>query len=432
MPSTVILKITKGNLSEKTKGNLSENAISFDQKVSLILGRQEDCHIVFSDGTVSRQHCLLEIDPPAVTVKDLGSSNGTYLNGEANDRFSMKTGDCLKLGQDCEITLEIEQEVKKPVPRPIPLLSTLMRNDRADVPKIAGYRTIRPIRRGGMGAVWLVAEETTGKPMALKVMLPEMAADEGCRKRFLREASLSVQLKHEHVVNQFKYGQSGGTAFILMEYCPGESIEQLMIEKGDKLDLNLATHIILQVLDGLHYCHHAEVAATLKDGTIVTVNGVVHRDLKPGNVLLSDHSSGLVAKVADFGLAKAFSIAGLSGMTDNKLIAGMKEFMPSRQIKNFRGAKPAVDVWAAAACYYYMLTGIYPKDFEGKDAYSVVLNDPAVPIRKHNANIPEKLAEIIDTALLEMLGSEEIQESEIIQESESSALTLKKAIESAF
>jgi serine/threonine protein kinase len=200
-----------------------------------------------------------------------------------------------------------------------------------------------------------------------------------------------------------------------------------------KLDLDLATHIILQVLDGLHYCHHAGVVATLKDGTPVTVNGVVHRDLKPGNVLLSDDpSSGLVAKVADFGLAKAFDVAGRSGLTDNKLIAGMKEFMPSRQIKNFRGAKPAVDVWAAAACYYYMLTGIYPKDFEGKDAYSVVLNDPAVPIRKHNAGIPKKLAEIIDTALLEILGSEKIQENEIIQESDISALALKKAIESAF
>jgi serine/threonine protein kinase len=433
MPPKVSLKITKGKLSGKTFS---------DQKGSLILGRREDCNIVFPDDTVSRRHCLLDIDLSAVTVRDLGSRNGTYLNGkiigcrdedlsaeeaweQACDKFSMKTGDCLKLGPDCEITLEIKQKaIEKPEKKPALMLREVMK-DRDNILKIAGYRTIRLIGRGGMGAVWLVEEEETGKRMALKVMLPEKAADRRYRERFLREASLSGQLKHKNVVNQFKYGQSDGdTGFILMEYCPGESVVQLMTKKGDepdgKLDRDLATHIILQTLDGLHYCHHAKVVATLRDGTVMTVNGVVHRDFKPGNILLSDHSSRPVAKVADFGLAKAFSIAGLSGITSREQIAGMMEFMPADQIKNFLGVKPEVDVWSAAACYYYMLTGTYPKDFRGKDAYSVALNDSAIPIRKRNTDIPERLAEIIDTALLE------------IPEGGISALELKTAIESVF
>jgi serine/threonine protein kinase len=408
MPPKVTLTITKGSLSGET--------ISFDQKESLILGRLKDCHIVFSDSTVSRHHCLLEIDPPSVTVKDLGSTRGTSLNGKrVNRESSLKTGDCLKLGPYCEIMLDIEQPVAeestKPKKRPGDILKERMNgyNNGAgiydNVVKIPGYRTIREIGRGGMGVVWLVEEVRTGEQMALKVMLPREAADEKCRKMFLREASLSGQLDHKNVVRQNKYGQSGGTSYILMEYCPGGSIETLMIKKDSILDLDLANHIILQALDGLDYCHHAKVIATLEDGTKIPVTGVVHRDFKPGNILLSDHSSCPDVKIADFGLAKTFNTAGLSGVTTNKeLVGGMLEFMCSDQAHNFRYAKPKVDVWAAAACYYYMLTGVYPKNFRGgKAPLHVVLNDPAVPIREHNKNIPKKVADIIDAVLIERL-----------------------------
>jgi serine/threonine protein kinase len=427
MPPKVTLKIIKGKFSKKTKSKFSGKTISFDQKESLILGREKDCNIVFSDDTVSRRHCLLEINPPSVMVRDLGSSNGTYLNGEIIsqcDEFPMKTGDCLKLGPDCEIMLDIEQQAaKKPKMQLSLMLQEKMKGYSHGI-KIAGYRTIREIGRGGMGVVWLVEEEKTGKPMALKVMLPEKASDKKCREMFLREASLSGQLDHKNVVQQFKYGQSGGAGFILMEYCPGKSVEELRAKKGGKIDHDLAKYIILQALDGLHYCHHAKVIATLKDGTTIPATGVVHRDFKPGNILLSDHSSYPIVKVADFGLAKTFDTAGMSGFTTKEQIAGMLEFMCSDQVKDFRGAKPEVDVWAAAACYYYMLTGTYPKDFRGKDPYSVVLNDPAIPIRKHNNEIPERLAEIIDTALIERSNSNKKTDSGI------SALELKAAIES--
>jgi serine/threonine protein kinase len=426
MPSKVTLKITKGKLSKKTKGKLSGNTISFDQKESLILGREKDCNIVFSNDTVSRRHCLLDIGLLSVTVRDLGSSNGTYLNGEIigqHDELSIKTGDCLKLGPDCEIMLDIEQQATEKSKMQLGhMLQEKMKSYSHGI-KITGYRTIREIGRGGMGAVWLVEEEKTGKRMALKVMLPEKAADRKCREMFLREASLSGQLDHKNVVRQFKYGQSGGTGFILMEYCPGKSIEELMAKKGGKLGHDLAKHIILQALDGLYYCHHAKVIATLKDGTTIPATGVVHRDFKPGNILLSDHSSHPIVKVADFGLAKTFDTAGMSGLTTKEQVAGMLEFMCSDQAKDFLGAKPEVDVWAAAACYYYMLTGTSPKNFRGKDPYSVVLNDPAIPIRKHNNKIPERLAEIIDTALIERSNSDENMDRSI------SALELKAAIE---
>ncbi|MDR3142032.1 MAG: protein kinase [Tannerellaceae bacterium] len=556
MPTKVILKISKGKRA-------GEELPPYDQKETLILGRLDDCAIVLPDATVSRYHCLLDVAPPSVVVRDFGSLNGTYLNEEkigqrrvdlsaeearkqTYDEFPMKTGDRLRLGPDCEITLNIvipqycteclceieqpgyvngdnlpvchachakalEQKAKKeaderlaremeqqrieaekrakelaakakaaaderarkkaekerleaekrakelaekeklearrraeeeeerrkeaariaeekakrnnrrcevcggPLNGELNICSTCLKdpvrilefllleadNGNDEVKGIAGYHKIKELGHGGMGVVWLVEEKKTGEQMALKLMLPEAAADKKNRQLFLREAHVAGQLKHTNVVRQFNSGQSGDTYFILMELCRGGSVDSLMAKNGGKLSLDLATHITLQILDGLIYTHAARVVSELADGTSRTVRGIVHRDFKPGNIFLSDNSSRPVAKVADFGLAKAFETAGLSGHTRSGVVAGTLPFMPRQQILNFRYAKPDVDVWAAAASYYNMLTGTYPKYLGGKDPYIAALNEPAVPIRQRNPSIPEKLAKVIDTALID-------------------------------
>jgi len=166
--------------------------------------------------------------------------------------------------------------------------------------------------------------------------------------------------------------------------------------------MELATKITMDVLEGLDYAHHAPLTVEIKGGSKVSAKGLVHRDFKPSNIFLTGSGNNMRAKVADFVLAKAFVTSGLSGHTRTGVYAGTPVFMARQQITNFKYAKPEVDVWAAAASYYYMLTGDYPKDFaKGSDAFSVALNSNAVPIRKRNKNIPEKLAKVIDTALKE-------------------------------
>jgi serine/threonine protein kinase len=270
-----------------------------------------------------------------------------------------------------------------------------------EVKGMAGYRKIKELGHGGMGVVWLVEERKTGKQMALKLMLPEAAANEQSRQMFLREAYMAGQLDHKNVVRQFKCGQSGDTYFILMEFCPGGSVDHLMNKQGGRLDSDLATHIILQVLDGLNYTHNKYVVSTLADGSTKTVKGIVHRDFKPANIFLSDNSSHPIAKVADFGLAKAFETAGLSGNTRSGQVAGTLPFMPRKQILNYRYVKHDVDVWAAAASYYNMLTGAYPKDFSEKDPYVAALKEDSTPISRYRPKISERLAEVIDRALIE-------------------------------
>jgi serine/threonine protein kinase len=146
-----------------------------------------------------------------------------------------------------------------------------------------------------------------------------------------------------------------------------------------------AKPIMLQALDGLAFAH---------------TRGVVHRDLKPGNILLIGSKPNRKAKVSDFGLAKNFEQAGLSGLTLTGTFAGTPYYMPREQVVNFKHVKPVSDVWSVAATFYNLLTGWLPRDFpKGKDPLLVVLDGDVIPIRKRDAGIPKPLATVIDRAL---------------------------------
>ena len=287
--------------------------------------------------------------------------------------------------------------------------------------EVKGYRKIRMLGRGGMGAVFEVEEEATGSHFALKLMLATKNAEAHARASFLREASIGVQLNHPHIVRHFKYGNSGDTYYVLQEICGGGSVDKLMERSGGRLPLSMATEITLQILDALIFAHNKEIEVDLADGSEAIYKGIIHRDIKPGNFFLMATSGPPVAKLADFGLAKAFEAAGLTEFTRTGDAQGSPWFMPRQQIIKFKYAKPDVDVWAVAASYYQMLTGSFPKDFNAKkDPWSEALKNPAVPIRKRDRNIGKRLAEVIDQALIEKpaIGF-------------STALELKKALEGA-
>jgi serine/threonine protein kinase len=165
-------------------------------------------------------------------------------------------------------------------------------------------------------------------------------------------------------------------------------MNDLMKRRGGRLPLDVAVDVALAALDGLHHAHG---------------QGVVHRDVSPSNILLDAADDGIVTvKIADFGIAKAFDRAGLSGLTRTGQTAGKPTFMSRQQVINFRKAAPAVDVWALAASLYAALTGSPPRDFpRGKDPWQVVLQSPTVPIREREPGIPRTLANVIDKALRE-------------------------------
>lgn len=409
MTSSVTLRLVKGRL-EGAEPGLTEYV--FDERTTSVLGRAEDCVPRLPNDerhrTVSRHHCLLDINPPDARIRDFGSLNGTYVNGRkigqraagqtpeqgaaaASAEHDLSHGDEIRLG-DTVFRVEIRGARQRTLVLTDPgamakRLVDLARDGDQGLAPIAGYTLIRELGRGGMGAVYLAHHQNAGSDVALKVMLPRVAASTDARARFLREVELTRALRHPNIAALYDAGYAGGTFFFTTEYCAGGSLDVLLARRGGRLDAGEAVRLACQVLEGLEHAHG---------------RGVVHRDLTPQNILLGDTAGAPVAKVGDFGLAKAFDQAGLSGLTRTGAVAGKPVYMPRQQVINFRNVTPAVDVWALAACLYNALTGAYPRDFPpGRDPWQVILQTAPVPIRRRDPKVPKPLATIIDKALTE-------------------------------
>jgi serine/threonine protein kinase len=260
----------------------------------------------------------------------------------------------------------------------------------------------RELGRGGMGVVYLVEHPSTGLKQALKLMLPRAAVSASSRDLFIREMHNAEALSHPNVVLQRAAGAHEDVLFIVLEFCEGGSIADLIEKQGRPLDARPAVELIVQALEGLAYLHQARVSAVMADGTKTDSVGLVHRDLKPHNILLARDGTALVAKVSDYGLAKAFSLAGLSRLTRTGDVGGTLAFMPRQQVINFKYAGPEVDVWAAAASLYFMLTGGVPREFSrDRNGVDTILNTDAIPIRQRVAAIPTAVADVLDLALID-------------------------------
>jgi eukaryotic-like serine/threonine-protein kinase len=434
MSAKVILSIIKGKLSGRQ--------YIFDSRTICIIGRSKECTIQIPNDaehrTISRYHCLLDINPPAIRIRDFGSKNGTYVNQEKIGQrqrdqtpesaiklqfpeYDLHSGDEVQLGNTIfavniemgleainlpellPTTVKANQDLTQPPHlKEITKRWLLTATNAHDLPDIRGFNLIKLLGKGGFGEVYLAQHNTSGKLIALKVMLPALAVNEKAVKRFLREIENTKALQHPNVVQVMDYDFFEGLFFFTMEYCSGGTVADLMQRHGGKLSVDIALPITLQVLNGLEYSHNTEIPCVkLSDGGFGKGQGLVHRDLKPGNIFLSDHQGTIIAKIGDYGLAKAFDIAGLSGQTATGAKAGTPVFMPRQQLLNFKYVQPEVDIWATAACLYNMLTGSYPRDFTGNDPFLAVLQNDPVLIRQRDASIPHKLAEVIDLGLQE-------------------------------
>jgi serine/threonine-protein kinase len=278
------------------------------------------------------------------------------------------------------------------------------------IPKISPYIIDRKLGEGGMGIVYTARRAKADETIVLKVIRPEYAMDIDARTSFLREIENSIVLDHPNVIaiREAGYvdavdeaGEPGQVLYYTMEYCDQGSLYDHLAVDGP-LPLDAAVDLILQALEGLDYAHHVALPVRTADGRTVRARGLVHRDIKPQNLFLHGSEDGVIVKLGDFGLAKAFETAGMSGKTRTGHIAGTPAFMPRQQVINYKYAKPEVDIWAIAASLYFMLTGAFPRNFpRGRDPWGIVLYEDAVPIRERDPSIPSRYAEVIDTTLVD-------------------------------
>lgn len=198
------------------------------------------------------------------------------------------------------------------------------------------YQVRSRIARGGMATVYLATDLRLERRVAVKIMHPHLADDQGFAQRFLQEARSAARLAHPNVVNVFDQGEDQGTAFMVMEYLPGITLRELLKEY-QRLTPTQALDILEAVLSGLAAAHDA---------------GIVHRDIKPENVMLADDGR---IKLADFGLARAASAATATGQALLGTIAYVSPELVTRGTADTRS-----DIYAVGVLLYEMLTGEQP------------------------------------------------------------------------
>jgi hypothetical protein len=366
----------------------------FENPDIFVLGRSTECHCCMPDDPfLSKNHFLLEIAPPACALLDLGSKNGTFVNGVRRgvrqegeaaqeaaknaEKIIIENGDKISAGKmEMEVLIEDSEPARAPAAVP----------GEEPSPAFPGIDVERELGTGSMGKVYLGRFTGGGDRVAVKTMAPrESLGQEKQLQYFQREMAATKALDHPNIVHFYGSGQFGGGYYFILEYCNAGSVSTLMRRLGGRVPLAQAAPIMLQTSEALDYAHK---------------KGIVHRDIKPANILLTDKADGLAAKISDFGLAKDFRLAGMSGVTEIGTAGGSMAFAPREQILNFRFTQPVSDIFSIGATFYTMLTGCHVYDFEsGSEPWEVVLRGRIVPMAKRDPSLPERLCGVIDRAV---------------------------------
>lgn len=408
-------------------GPQTGRTFTFDQHDTFMIGRSEDAQFCLPhDRFFSRHHCLLEIAPPQAFIRDLGSTNGTHVNGMRVDTAYLKSGDRIQGGEtvlEVEVTTgleEFEDTIRQESLSKLSLVTTkclncgvptsveanspdakmsyICESCRAELKSnpqpIPGYQMIRVIGQGGMGSVMLARAEKDGRAVAIKTLLPEVAVSEQSLKRFLREIEVASSLKHPHIVEYVENGTHNGLVYLVTEFVVGMDASRLSKHRGGKLDYREVVRIVEQTLAALDFAHHL---------------GFVHRDIKEQNILVSGEKTDSVAKLTDFGLSKSFKQTGMSGVTMVGDVAGTIAYMPPEQVRDFKEVRPPSDIYAVGMTAYSLLTGAHALDISSKagiaETVKAIFEKPIIPIRSRVPEVPPQVASVIETALAKQVDS---------------------------
>lgn len=394
---------------------------TFDQHATFMIGRSEDAQFCLPhDRYFSRHHCILEIAPPQAFLRDLGSTNGTFVNGMLVETAHLKSGDRIQGGEtvlEVEVSSGLEDfgdsssdlgktqtsvvrvsclncgapsavEADSPETRLSYICDECREKLKKNPQPIPNYQMVRIIGQGGMGSVMLGRSEVDGRAVAIKTLLPEVAVSEQSLKRFLREIEVAASLKHPNIVSYIDHGTHNGLVYLVTEFVAGMDASRLAKNNGGKLDYREVISIVEQTLSALDFAH---------------AQGFVHRDIKEQNILVEGLYPNSVSKLTDFGLSKSFKETGMSGVTMVGDVAGTIAYMPPEQVRDFKDVKPPSDIYAVGMMAYSLISGAHALDIAPKagiaETVKAIFEKPIVPLQSRVSGVPTHVAAVIETAL---------------------------------
>jgi len=269
--------------------------------------------------------------------------------------------------------------------------------------KLGKYEIKGELGSGGMGVVYWGEDRRLSRPVALKTMSPEVARDPELLKRFYREAQAAAQLRHPNIVTIYDIDEAEGLPFIAMEFLEGEDLEKIICARKE-LPVVRKLDIVIDTCKGLHYAHQ---------------HGIVHRDVKPGNVVVLNDGQ---VKIVDFGIARV----GVSSMTRTGIALGTVKYMSPEQLRGER-VDARSDIFSLGIVLYELLTCQYP--FPGREVPEIVYklcNAPPEPIGKFLTQCPPQLEKIVLQALMKNREERYLTAADMIFEMQQVADSLRR------
>lgn len=444
--------------------------VFLDDNQTVVLGRGTETNCRIQDPSISRRHCQITNCPQGLLIADLGSSNGTFVNGQPVTHWrALNPNDQVVLGHN-QVEIQMAQPMagagmappvnqamsqvgmmgmgqpgmgQPGMPQPAmgganPYLANASQNFQGGLPQqqsfaqpnlgmmqqsfaqpgmgmmqqsfaggqppgpaapppamvatqgprpdfdpnmVEGYIIESKLGQGAFGAVYKAISQRNGHMVALKTIRPQLVQNEKDVRRFFREAGTGATLVHPNIIRIYDAGESRGCHYIAMEFVDGRDVNSL-IEQYGRIDIGYTLRVGIQIANALQHAYE---------------RSIVHRDIKPENILVTAQGQ---AKLVDFGLAKNFQQAGVSGLTAPGEGMGTLAYMPPEQLDNALMADQRSDIYSLGATLYHMLTGQRPFNEKTTRKFIMkILNEMPVPIREQNPQVPQELEQIIDKAM---------------------------------
>ena len=335
-----------------------------------VLGRGRDVTVRVQDEKVSRRHVALELGPEGLMVTDLGSRNGSFLDGRQLTGHEGKlahTDDVLQIG-DHVFQLQmsgVDERTKRERARTRRLDEPLLPRDEFEI--------LGEIGRGATGRVYAAHQKLLGRNVAIKVLRQDVDPDEESRQRFMREGRVCCKISSPFVVEVHDVRLSDGRIYLIMELINGLSVKDRLF--GGPLPIPEALQIGEEVALGLAAAHTA---------------GIIHRDIKPANILLTPEGR---AKLGDFGIAK--ELDALESLTATGKGLGTLAYVSPEQATEAKQVDFKTDLYSLGATIYHMIAGRPPFLPSSAKVLLEILDQPAPSLLKYAPACPRVVAEIV-------------------------------------